>query len=300
MTKGAFRFLLSTSLLLLLSSVETQASVVKQIKGKKVLIDLEGEDADIDQEFYLIDTMSGKKKALIKIKQLKNGRAVAEVIKGKAAVDQGLLPKEARSKKISMDNESESRSTTTSKGSYQRRLSNSYGIVGGYLMSAMNAKYSVTSTTGSTNMKGNNFGVGGFYNYLISDNMTLNFLGSYDMFSVSGNASGALCDSGTDTNCKVSISYLSAYGQLRYYLTHKQWRPWVGGGGGFLLKMSHSSNVLKPPSSNQVFSFAAGVDWQLSRNNYIPISFEYNLYPATATVSANMMVIRAGYAWNLK
>lgn len=284
-------------LLTFITTAYAEAATVKQIKGSKVLIDLEGEDADIDQEFYLIDNLTGKKKALVVIKQLKNGKAVAEVKKGNPELEQGLLPKEARSKKISMDNEDKDETPKSQKG-FQKKLGSSWGVVGSYLMASMNAKYSVSGSAGTTNMKGSNFGIGGFYNQVVTDNLALNITGSYDMFSVKGSASGQLCDGNTDPNCKVNISYLSFYGQLRYYISQNQFRPWVGGGGGFLLKMSSTSNVIKPPSTNQVITAAGGFDWQLNRKNYIPVSFEYHLYPPTSTVTANILTLRAGYAWN--
>jgi hypothetical protein len=45
--------------------------------------------------------------------------------------------------------------------------------------------------------------------------------------------------------------------------------------------------------------FSAGMDISLNNKTYIPVSFEYGLFPSSATVKANIIFLRAGYAWNL-
>lgn len=280
----------------LFASLSLDAATVKQVKANKVLIELEGENAEVNQEFYLIDSQSGKKKALVVIKQIKGAKAIAEVLKGKAEAEQGLLPKLAKSTSNTEDN-NDSERKTSHKG-FQRNPSKSWGLIGSYLMASMSAKYVVTDVAGTTSMTGNQFALGGFYNHPLDNNLMITTLAHYESFSVSGSASGALCDSNTNPSCSVNINYLSLYGFLKYYISNNQMRPWVGAGGGLLLSMSSSSNVIKPPSMNQVISFTGGIDWQLSRKNFIPVSFEYSLYPPTSTVNANIMAIRGGYAWN--
>lgn len=274
-----------------------EAATVKQVKGNKILVELEGEQVEVNQEFFLIDSQTGKKKAIAIIRQVKGSKAVAEVTKGKAEPEQGLLPRNVTAKKSSEVTE-DSNVSASRKTSFQRRLTPSWGINGGYLMSSMSAKYTLTAGSGSSNMSGSQFTFGAFYTHPIDEKLAITAYSALETFAVKGTASGTLCNQNTDPNCSVNLNYLSFYGHLKYYFNLNQIRPWGGAGGGLLLKTSGSSNVLKPPTMNQVITVTGGVDWQLSRTNYVPIWLEYNLFPPTTTVTASILAIKAGYSWN--
>ena len=284
------------SLLTICTSL-SEAATVKQVKGNKILVELEGEQVEVNQEFFLIDAQTGKKKAIAIIRQVKGSKAVAEVTKGKAESEQGLLPRNVSTKKTNAVSEDTHTPSARSSG-FQRRLTPSWGINGGYLMSSMSAKYTYTGVSGSSNMSGSQFTLGAFYTHPIDERIVITAYGALESFAVKGTASGALCNQNTDPNCSVNLNYLSFYGHLKYYFNLNQIRPWGGAGGGLLLKTGGSSNVLKPPTMNQVITVTGGVDWQLSRTNYVPVWLEYNLFPPTTTVTASILAIKAGYAWN--
>lgn len=293
----AYLFLLWTSTSL--------AATVSAIKGTKVLINLEGDTSEEGEEFYLINPTSGKRAAIIRIKQVKDQKVVADVIKGRA--DIGFTLQARALSPMSADVPAPS----VSKGQPERRdtsvlrvLKDSYGLVGGYIMNTMNADVSykdgfgVTRNT-SASMSGSGFALGGFYDYVFSPDFVGRGLASIEQFNAAGTASEAGCSG--STNCEAKINYLSLYALAKWYPLQGKYRTWLGGGIGYLLALSKSSTALNESqiSTNQVFNAALGVDIQMNRKNYVPVSIEYNLFPASDTVKANMIVLKAGWAWNL-
>lgn len=300
-------FMLATAALIF--SPSAFAAKVLQVKGPKVLIDMEGDEFMSGEEFFLINPATSKKSAIIRIRQTKGGKAVAEIVKGKADTDYTLQAKAGSSApapapmSAEVDEESAPRSSKASSKGYQRVPKSSWGITGEYIMITMSTSFTVASSPGQTataDMKGSTFGVGGYYNYMLSNDFSISASADMQQFDAAGSANFAACNNGTTTDCSVKITYLSFYGLGRWYFLKSQINAWVGGGGGFLMAMSKQTNVLKAEqiSTNQVFTFSLGAEYQLNKKNYIPFSFDYNMFPSSSTVKANMMVLRFGYGWN--
>lgn len=305
-----------TLTLSLLFALPTYAASVATVKGKKVLINLEGADSTPGDEFFLINPDSQKKAAIIRIRQVKNGKAIAEIVKGNAKPGYSLQAKgpsrmsaeppppeaeESGSASVAAPTYDSGSSRDTG---YLRVIKNSWGVLGTITMSTMNANISNTDVFGVTtktpaNMKGNGFGVGGFYDYAFTPEMVGHASGMLEQFSSKGSASTTACKGSTD--CEVNITYLSLYALGKYYFTKDKFRMWGGGGMGYLLALSKSSTALNESkiSSNQILTFAFGGDYQMSRHNYIPISIEYNYFWPSADVTANQIMLKAGWAWNL-
>lgn len=287
----------------LLLSFSAHAATVLQVKNGKTLIDLEGATLSPGDEFFLINPANNKKTAIIRIRQIKNGKAVAEIVKGRAAPGATLQAKAASTAHAqSPEVAAASEDSVSHQYTFQKLLRPSWGLMGEYLTTTMNATFSrstPSSHQGTTSMKGSGLGAGAFYNYVFAPRFTGFVESSVQQFNASG--STALSDCNSSTSCDVKIMYLSFYGMGRYYLSTAKFRPWLGLGGGYLLALSKSSSVLNASqiSSNQVFSFAAGGEWQLSRKNYIPFSIQYDLFPTSPSVKANMISLRFGYGWNL-
>lgn len=299
------------SLLGLFISSTSFAAFVTTAKGNKVLINLEGDTVDPEDEFFLINPETNKKTAIIRIKQVKGNRALADVLKGKAAVSQTLQARgSAGSRPMSADvsdpNASEAATSAGNAGSggYAKIIKESYGVMGSLNMNSMSANVTYRDPVGtvlrsSTDMKGNGFGVGGFYDYPFTDTLVGHAYAALEQFTVSGSATNAACSG--STNCDANINYLSVYGLAKWYFMPGQYRSWVGGGAGFLLAVSKSSSALNESqiSTNQVFSFAGGVDIQMSRQNFIPIGLQYNMFPDSSSVKASQIILKAGWGWNL-
>ena len=316
-------------ILIVLCSLLLQTSVyaasVTAVKNQKVLVDLAGASTSPGDEYFLVNP-SGKKVAIIRIKQVKNNKALADILKGRAdlgytlqaratentptpdrsAENEQQQPEEAKSarsntdKKRTSEEESSARDTT-----YLRALKNSYGLIGKYLMNSMTVNITDSlGGTGTASMSGSGFGVGGFMDFTATPDIAVEVEGALEQFNVAGTT--RLSSNGTpyanSTDYSTKISYLSAYGLGKYYFTKSKYRMWAGVGGGFLIAMSKSSNALNENNiaTNQVANAAVGVDIQWNRKTYIPVTLEYTYFPPTLTVKATSIVLKAGWAWNDK
>lgn len=302
--KIATRFLLCSTLLWSLSSV-SEAATIAAIKGTKAIVNLDGDQLKVGDSLYAINPSSGKKTGLVKVLQIKNDKAMVEIVKGKALKGGSLQAKSASGSTASNSTSGSASSSSrrnqeptpdytrafeSSKGNksfgYHKSLVNSYGALGGLQINNM--------TIDNTKLTGTGMNLGGFYEYAFSDSLAVQGLGSFDQFNVEN----------ANTKQNVKIGYLSLYGLGKWYLLQTQYRAWVGGGFGFLYAMSKSqANALKLDSisSNQVFTVNFGLDYQLNRNHYIPVSFSYVIFPdSDKSVSGiNSMQFKIGWGWNL-
>lgn len=297
--------LCALSLLLCFSSTGLAASV-SAVKGQKVLINLDGDATEVGEEFYLINPSSQKRSAIIRIKQVKGNKALGEIVRGKAADGFTLQAKapSAMSADVAPQASEETSPAPTNATGYLRVLKDSWGVLGGYMMNTMDADITYRDSFGisqkaSASMSGSGFGFGGFYDYALNNSLVGRGYAAMEQFNVTGSTTEAACNS--STTCDAKINYLSLYGLLKWYPIQTKYRVWLGGGMGYLLALSKSSTALNESeiSTNQVFTFGGGLDWQMDRKNYIPVSIEYNMFPASDTVKASMIVIKAGWAWNL-
>lgn len=272
------------------------AAKVTQVKGKKALIDLESDSAYVGDRFFVVDA-AGKRRGLITIVQTKGKRAVADVTKGSATAGFKLVLAKPGAGQAKAGATSSGAAAQSSSSAISMKLQPGWGLMGNMIMGTMSAKFrgSTTSTTRTTSMAGTNFGFEGFYDYTFGSNWSLRMAGAYQMFNLTGSTEGLDCQ-GSNT-CNVNISYLGGYGHLRYHFNHGSFASWAGFGGGMLLPVGTSSNVISTASINMVYGIAFGADYKLSRTNYIPFSFEYNIFPATTNVTSNMMILKAGYGW---
>ncbi|NUN05021.1 MAG: hypothetical protein HUU57_04585 [Bdellovibrio sp.] len=291
------KLLLTTCLFLVCTSTSWAASV-SGVKGQKVLIKLDGDTVSEGEEFFLINPANNKKTALVRIRQIKGDKALADLVKGKAAQGFSLQAK-------GMTAMSADPSYSGDAGGILRNLKNSYGITGGMLMNTMTANVTAVDsgtgikTTSEAKMAGSGFGVGGFYDMLLTSSIVGRGVVGIEQFNVSGDADSAVCSG--SKSCDAKINYLSLYGLAKWYLSESKYRFWLGGGGGYLIAVSKTSTALNASqiSTNQIFTAAFGLDVQTTRKNYIPVSIEYNMFPSSDTVKASMISIKAGWAWNL-
>ena len=304
---------------LVLLSSESFAASVTAVKNQKVLINLEGADVAVNDEFFLINR-EGKKVAIIRLKQIRNDKAIADILKGKgetgftlqakassvgtstgAATAKSEVNEAHKTEKSAPTEASEDRGTARDT-SYLRALKDSYGIMGEYLMNTMAVleKNTFNNTTETANLKGTGLGIGGFYEYAANRDITVRFLGVLEQYNASGSISILGCAGQTSKECDAKIMYLNAHALAKYYFNQDRYRFWAGGGGGFLVPLSKSSTALNEEkiATNQVLTIGIGMDYQTSRNNYIPVSLEYNYFPPSDTVKASSILLKFGYAWN--
>jgi hypothetical protein len=133
---------------------------------------------------------------------------------------------------------------------------------------------------------GSSFALSGMIDLPISKSVSIRGKTGLNQYSVGQGSSTA------------SFLYLGFEGGLNWNLSKSFW---IGGGGAFLLTMSKSSNIVglsANPSTNSFFFAGLGSNIAMGRGRYIPISIDYALFPGGAGISANSLILRAGYAWD--
>ncbi|WP_373997757.1 hypothetical protein [Bdellovibrio bacteriovorus] len=269
---------------LLLTAFVSPAYAIRtlSVKRDRVLLDLEGESVQAGEKLGARDG-DGKARALLEIKQVKNNRAVAAILKGSMSPDFSI-------EKLSRGAKS---SQTASRAP---KSQSAWGLTAGYAMNTMTVKPTGTS---SISLSGNSFNLSGFYQMQLDGNISARILGGYESLQASGTSSAASCTGSSD--CKVEIGYLGVEALVRYtFLKTKTMEFNAAAGLGFLFAMNKSSNVLDTSkiSTNQTIVVSAGMDYHLNRNNFIPVQLDYAMYPDNNTSSAKQIILRAGYGFN--
>lgn len=267
------------SLLCVCLSTPAFAIKVLTIKNNRVLLDAEGATINVGDKFLARDA-DGKAKAILEINQVKNERALGTVLKGRMQNDVTLSPYTPSS----------GRGASASTGG--RSMKTSAGIMAGYAMNSMTVKPSGGS---SISLSGSSFNLSGMYQMTIDGGFGARLLAGYETLVAKGDSATACSGS-----CEVDISYLGLEALGKYAFGPSSGSQfWVGAGLGFLLAMSKSSNILDTGkiSTNQTIIGAVGLDWRLSPTTFIPLQFDYAIYPDNATSAATQMILRAGYGF---
>lgn len=275
-------------LTLLFTSLVTPAYAIKivRIKNNRVLLDLEGEKVNVGEKLGARNP-DGKPKALLEIKQIKQGKAVAIITKGQIQQEYSVTKiTQKGTPKSSADSDSNLSSTSKS----------AWGFTAGYAMNSMTIKPSGSS---SISLAGSSFNLSGFYQMHLDGGFSTRFLSGYETLQASGTSVSPACTGSSD--CKVEVSYLGLEALIRYsFVSNSNIDMWAGAGLGFLFAIGKSSNVLDTGkiTTNQTIVGTLGLDYQVNRNNFIPIQLDYALFPDNSTSSANQIILRAGYGFN--
>ena len=287
-------------LLILFFSSQSFAIKIIQAKGNKILIDLEEETVAVDQQLYLLNS-NNKKIALATITQSKNGRAIAVLNKGKTdgAVSIELIDAAVSAEAPAAEGGS---AKTSTKGVY--RLGGTK--ISGVLTIATNSM--VTKQADGTSpipnqedvaLAGSSIGLTGAMDYPFNNWLILRGTLGYEPFTAAATSRFFSCDNLTSKNCNANISYLSAGGYIRFDLTKSRALVWVAGGATTKFPISKTTTALKADDIKMTFTyaFAFGLDYFINNKNFIPASLEYQLFQSSDTVTANIIMLRAGYGW---
>lgn len=297
----------SLALVLFLSPLLSQGSSVAQVKETKVLINLEGSSFSSGDEIYLVNE-SGKKVGLAKIKAIKGDKALAELIKGKANPGMSVQVKVSATGNVdsadqpsiqSHEQANEETSKKTSSSSSKKKK-NVGGFLAGYALNtmALTAQYSINKS--DINMKDSGYLLKGFYDYTLMKDLVIRFAGGLQTFNAKDTASKNVCDNGNTAACEVSFTYLLGEANGNYYLTDGSFKFWLGLGYSFLItatKKNNVSNLSSDSSTNQMITAGLGADWWISKQAFIPVSFQYGMFPGSSNVKAESLIIQAGYGF---
>jgi hypothetical protein len=297
-------------LALLLGFCPAMAQEIIQLKGTKALINLSGSEASAGTEFFALDS-GGKKRAILRVRQVKGDRAIADVIKGSAKTGQSLQPRggaaaapaEARVQDVA--SEDDGRASGEDRvarprgflGQFLKR-GTAVGVLGGFAQNSMSLTGKGGGFTEDLTLTGNSFNVMGFYDYDLSKSFTIRSKAGIETFDVKASANNAAICSNS-TTCDVSFTYLSGEISAHFNFMTGKTRAWAGAGLAFLLAVAKKSTVTNLDASNatnNMILLGAGADISVGSGRFIPVSFEYGMFPAS-TVKATSILLRAGYGW---
>jgi len=179
------------------------------------------------------------------------------------------------------------------------------GFVGSYLNNYMKTVFTAGTPANpksvEADMRGDGFGISGFYGTQLSELLWVNLLLGFDSYHVSTKLSEAYCAAQTSQTCYVKVNFFTAHSILKYIFSQTpRSRWWVGGGLGFLFAISKYSTVLDAEKidRNGIYSASMGADYFLnSGKNFIPIEMSIALFPSSSETSARMLIVKAGYGW---
>ncbi len=273
---------------------------VVKAKGKKVLVDGEGETLEVGQ-VYLVKNADGKSVGIIKLTKVARGKAVAILGKGVAEPDQNLVMKKPKAGEAETpaDSESETKEPKEAKARTKKPAADQayWGAMLGYSMAKADIKLfdNTGAAAGTVNLDGTGFSAKALYDYPLFSAISFRGLAGMEQFNVGG-ATNTTCNG----ECIAKIMYLTIDFWGRYIFNRDGTiRPWVGLGGWLIFPMTKDSNAIKEASidNSNIFAFGGGFDYHLSETTYIPVQLEYQIYPKSENVQASAIALRAGYAF---
>jgi len=282
------------------------AAKVVGVKGKKILVNLQGEPAQKGDLFFLINP-AGKKRAIIKIMKVKGNKALAVLGKGKARKGYTLQyrPKKSSSAKRNKGGGPDTDAPVSMTTGSSRSSGDMYwGIIAGFAQNSMTVKLKQADTDtnpgadrGEESLSGNGFSFKGLIDYKLLESVWFRGTAGIEQFVAEG---GQNCGNNVpdydNAACETDIMYISLDFWGRYLFSTGSFRPWVGAGFSLLVPMSKSSTALDEASitNTSVMSAGLGFDWFTSDSFYVPVQIEYGLLPSSDDVTANIIAVRVG------
>ena len=161
-----FRQLLTIISLLVLSLLLLPPSAwghsIVKVKGKRVLIKIDGKKPKKGQLYYLVND-AGKKKAIVKIGRVKKNRATGVVKKGKAKKGWSLVLRKRKSRKNSDQKNASNKSTKANQSAMY------WGGMLGFASNSMSVTF--TDGSGSVDLSGSGFSGKVLFDFALFDSI---------------------------------------------------------------------------------------------------------------------------------
>jgi len=263
--KSVLIFLVILLICLMNPPVAWSAEISKVKDSQVLVVDFDG---GVGEQYFAIDG-NGKRKAIITITKAKNGRAIGQITKGHAAVGYTLTLRGAGG-------------AGGSRSARRSGTSSLYiGGIFGYSIDSMQVP--VLSRTQS--LSGSGLSAKAAADYAFTDSLNLRLMGGYESFSAN------------NTSYKTNISYvtLDAIGRF-LFMPKSMISPWIGGGMGFAIPFSKSTDVLEEDSiaTSTLLYVAGGADLHIGSGFYIPFQVDYSMFLPASDVKTSIIGIRAG------
>ena len=284
-------YIVSVFIYLIFVTPQIYAASVLKSNAKQAIVQLDDLEFSVTQGDQVVVVYNSKRVGILKIMQISAGKAKANILKGKAPVGAQVVTANGSA--------GGPRSENASSGVRKWH----YGGAVGYLMDSQ------TTTIGSGTagyseavaQTGTGYAAKGFGEIAIAGNLWFQGRFGFETFNVSGSSIQPLCnsDSGTTTACSTKITYVDGDALLKYNFPFKKFTPFVEFGLGLFFPVTKSSTALNSIPTISVFFIDAGADIQLGEKSYVPIYFEYGLFPPSNQVKTNYMGLMIGYGIRL-
>ena len=305
--------LLSNKLAIILSltflTVPAQAYKVKDITGKKILIDLEGEKLFVGDTVISIDkTPNGPEIAgSAKVLQVREKLAVAAISDGKFIIGKKIARKAAEKTAVEIAKEQQPKLVAepeyaedeeiyeTSQQRRQRLKSSDedgivfrrdmmkVSLVGSFTQDKISAKQADDTLPFAVEeivpMQGSGSGVGLAFDYPSQWGVTLRTVILNEKLSVSGLSVGEdMCNGKTSQICLVNVNYLSLGGHFRFDYNISRFTFWAAGGAVFKYPTSVETTALRTADLKLANAIVAsgGFDFAFNNRFFMPLAFEYH------------------------
>ncbi len=271
--KKILQLLIST--LLVFATMQLFAARITAVKGRKVVIKLDGMQAGRGDIFNVYNKKK-KWKALIKITRVKGSKAYG-IRKGKGRIRKGYTLKVKK----------------RGKSSRRRRSNTGEKMAAGLLVGPAAFTMSVSTTAANRELKGSsNILVKGFLDYNVFDFLDARF----------GLGMVTLKAEDTCINCEVSIGYLIIDATPRFIFNKKSsFKTWVGGHFGLYVPTSKEVTAITEDSvaTTNFFGVSFGFDYIFGGQNQfmVPFEIDYGIFPPSDVVSANAMIVSVGFGY---
>ncbi len=284
---------------IILVSQSIFAARVKAVKGPRVLLEMESEsELKSGDELITLDA-NQKKRAVIKVEQVRGMKATAGTLKGQADVGYTTTARaKPAAEKAKPKKEEPEDASNDDDGFKTKRKKSHIGFFGSVNQVNMSVLIANAAGNVTANLTGSSFGISGFYDREWSSFFAIRLLGGFDQINGTGHLPAETPYCSNTTDCTFAVTYLSLYAVGRFYFQPRNNQYWAGPVFGFLTAMSKSSTVLDTAqiSTNQVYGGAIGANFALSPKTQFPVSIEYGAFPSSSTVKASILTIRAGWA----
>lgn len=283
---------LVTVICMVLSSSPAWAAKVSKVKGKKLLIELEGETVEKGQAFFILGS-GGKKKGILKIVSIKGDKAIASLGKGKATEGDTLL---ARGSSGSSGSSKGKSSSSAREKASSSKSTMAWGLLLGMGMNSMSVDLDITPAQ-TASLAGSGISYKALFDYALFESIWFRGTLGMESFTAEGDIVSTACGNAI---CKVNIQYLTLDFWARYLFSLKAFRSWLGAGFTLWFPMSKETTALEESSitNTSVMAIGGGFDWYMNDKFFVPFQAEYGMLPASEQVSATTIAIRLGIGMN--
>lgn len=282
------------SILILMFAFSTsQAITIVQVKGRKVLLNLEGAKVVQGQQFTLVGD-EGKPVGLIKIGPVKKDKALALLISGKAIGKLKVQASVSAAPTLNAAPQLKSKEPSLPEGP---RVPYMASILLGLASNTLSVRITNGITSQNVDNTGNSVGLAlAVDRQYFQPWFRARAIVSYEQFNAIGASTITGCNNQTSRDCQTDIKYLSTGLYGKYEKNYSRFNVWGAGGLNLKIPISKSSTALVESSLGPTISYGLtlGGDYTLETKNFVTASLEKQFYIKSDSAETSTLFIRFG------